>query len=245
MNMLAKVLKNKETVGFIPFQLPEIGAAKTQSKGIADFVVPTLMESQFAVAALIEHKPAEPVLPGDILQNARDKAAQIIAQAEENRALLEQAAQEKAILDANAAFESEVTARVDEIRHQLVETLERISDLAGKITTHAESDMVELALRIAKKIVGREVTIDREIALTLVKVSLSKLHNRSVAEVHLNPDDFAFVEAHREKLDFRGALEIVEDKSISVGGCLIHTETGDVDARLESQFDEIAHGLLN
>jgi len=89
------------------------------------------------------------------------------------------------------------------------------------------------------------VTIDREIALTLVKVSLGKLHNRSIAEVHLNPEDYAFVQAHLEKLDFRGSLELVEDRSISVGGCLIHTETGEIDARIKSQFDEIAYGLLN
>jgi flagellar biosynthesis/type III secretory pathway protein FliH len=244
MNTLARVLKNQQSDGFLPFPVPEIGEAKIPSQG--NFIVPALSESQFAaVAGIVDRRPADPVFGDDIIQNARDEAARIIAQAEENRVLIEQAAQEKAVLDAGAACEAEVAARVAEIRRQLVETLEHLSALAGEITTHAESDMVELALRIAKKIVGREVTIDREIALTLVKVSLSKLHNRSVAEVHLNPEDFAFVNDHREKLDFRGALELVEDRSISIGGCLIHTETGDIDARIESQFDEIAHGLLN
>ena len=120
----------------------------------------------------------------------------------------------------------------------------KIVGLQAKSQTAVGNELVELALDIAKKIVGREVTIDREIALTLVKVSLEKLHNRARAQVHLHPEDFAYVESHREKLDFHGSLEIIEDRSISVGGCLIHTETGDIDARIESQFDEIAHGLL-
>ena len=103
---------------------------------------------------------------------------------------------------------------------------------------------VELALEIAKKVVGREVSLDREIALTLVKVSLKRLNSRAAAQVHLSPDDFAFVDAHREKLDFHGSLEIIEDRSVSPGGCLVRTDTGDIDARIESQFDEISHGLI-
>ena len=99
-------------------------------------------------------------------------------------------------------------------------------------------------LQVADSVGDREVTIDREIAFTLVKVSLGKLHDRAVAEVHLSPEDFTYVQAHREKLDFRGSLDLVEDRSISVGGCLIHTESGDIDARIESQFEEIAHGLM-
>ena len=127
----------------------------------------------------------------------------------------------------------------------LANTIAEVGSLGSEMAASVEHELLELAIQIAKKIVAREVTIDREIALTLVKVSLAKLHNRSIAEVHLNPEDYSFVKNHLDKLDFRGKIDLVEDKSISVGGCLIHTETGDIDARIESQFDEISHGLLN
>jgi flagellar assembly protein FliH len=242
--MLAKVLKKQEAATFMPFSFPEIGEPKSQPKSVNEFVVPRLDEFQFE-EQIIETEPFDSLDAEDILQNARNEAARILAQAEANGEIIEQVAQEKAVHEAKAGFETEVAERVAEIRGQLAETIKEISALSEEITARAENDLVELALQIAKKIVGREVTIDREIALTLVKVSLGKLHNRAVAEVHLNPEDFAFVEAHREKLDFRGSLELVEDRSISVGGCLIHTETGDIDARIKSQFDEIAYGLLN
>jgi flagellar assembly protein FliH len=141
-------------------------------------------------------------------------------------------------------IDSEVSAQMNQMREQLTQTIEQVAGLQAEITAGAEIQLVELALEIAKKIVGREVSIDREIALTLVKVSLKRLNVRASAQVHLNPDDFAFVQAHREKLDFHGSIEIMEDRSVSVGGCLIRTETGDIDARIESQFDEVAHGLL-
>ncbi len=247
-NMLAKVVKNNSVTGLTPFSIPELGVTNSDARNINQFMFP----------AVSDFEPLEAVGEGEdatftnhvpnieeIIQNAQTEATRIIALAEENAANIAAAAQEKAVQEVQAQFDEKVAAGVAEIRQQLAETIEKISALSSEITNRTEGDLVKLALQIAKKVVAREVTIDREIALTLVKVSLGKLHNRSIAEVHLNPEDFVYVQAQREKIDFRGSLELVEDRSISVGGCLIHTETGDIDARIESQFDEIAHGLFS
>lgn len=243
--MSAKVIKCKESVELAPFSIPVVGDANETGRGSGQFVVPPFDPS----LVMVETTPAElapmPATPENIEENARREAARIIAEAERSKELLEQAAFEKAQADAKAAIEIEIESRVAEIREQLVETIEKLANLSSEIVTHVESDLVELAVLIAKKIVRREVTIDREIALTLVRVSLSKLNQRTAAEVHLNPEDLAFINNRLDSIDFRGALTLVEDPSIPLGGCLVHTETGDVDARIESQFDEIAFGLLN
>ncbi len=241
-NMSTRILKN-QSAEIAALTFPEIGTAE-RSESNRKFVFPvfasgeTRQETQAGAASTVE----------DILQNARDEAAAIVAQAEKDREIIEQAAFEKGSLEAKATVETEIAARVEAqanpLREELAGTIEKISALAGEITERAEADVVELAIEIAEKIVEREVSLDREIVCRLVKIALGKLHNRSVAEVRLNPEDFAFVQAQREKLGFRGTLELAEDASISVGGCLIHTETGDIDARIESQFDEIAYGLL-
>lgn len=245
--MLAKVVKSHAVLEFSPFSFPEIGNPESSARTVNEFIVPGLSEIQTPESAEIEVESGVDEFSNleDILQNARDEAAKIIAQAEDHSENIAQAAREKAEQEVAARFAAEVSAQAAEMREKLAETIEQISALSDEITTRLEKDLVKLALQIAKKVVAREVTIDREIAMTLVKVSLGKLHNRSIAEVHLNPEDFTFVQAQREKLDFRGSLDLVEDRSISVGGCLIHTETGDIDARIESQFEEIAHGLFN
>jgi flagellar assembly protein FliH len=241
--MLAKFLKGPENPGFKPYRMPELNGGNPQSGNVDSFTIPEYDDLRYGTN-LVE--PDAIALPSadSILQNARTEAARIVAEAENNRAIIEEAAHDKARHEAETGIDNEVADKVADLRAQLLSTIEEISSLSADVTAQAEKTLVELALQIAKKIVGREVTIDREIALTLVKVSLSKLHNRSIAEVHLNPIDFVFVQTHREKLDFRGSLDLVEDRSISLGGCLIHTETGDIDARIESQFDEISHGLL-
>lgn len=240
--MLAKVVKKQAAVRVSPFSFPQIGEAKFQTKGVDGFVVPEVLE--FSPAENAENEPEIAPPFEDVQQTAREEAARIIAQAEADREMIEQAAYERAVQKARETIDLEVQAKADELRAQLAETIEQISVLSNEIAERSEIELVELALEIARKIVGREVTIDREVALTLVKISLAKLHNRTFAKVHLHPQDFAYLEAHRERVNFHGSLELVEDRSISPGGCLVHTETGDIDARIESQFDEIAHGLL-
>ena len=257
--MLASVLKSSEEIEFMPFSVPEIGEGNPILPGITRFAVPEIGEGSTALSGItpfvlpvLEALPevSTPVAivhgnsPDDLLQNARDEAARIIEQAEENAAIIRQVAEEKGVHEGNQKIESMVAERVSEMRDRLAGTIESISGLSSEITAGSETGMVELALQIAKKIVGREVAVDREIILTVVKTSLAKLHNRSVAIIHLNPEDFAFVDAQRQRIGFRGALELIEDPTISMGGCLVHTETGEIDARIESQFDEIAHGLL-
>lgn len=242
--MLAKVLKSEAASASMPLSIPEIGEPHDAPEGINDYVVPPL-DAIPTGSAHIESVPISYPVIQDIEPQAHDEAAAIVSEAEVHQEMIEASVPENAPTDTTGSIEAEINERVADLRARLAETITKVSSTADRLSADIESELVDLAIRIAKKIVAREVTIDREIALTLVKVSLGRLHNRSAAEVHLNPEDFVYVKAHTDKLDFRGTLNIVEDRSISVGGCLIHTETGDIDARIESQFDEISHGLLD
>lgn len=241
--MSAKVFKKESAaVVFDSFFIPEMATDDLPAETNENFAFAETSDFDSA-PGIAETESLES--PDEILQSAREEAAQIIAQAERDREMIEQAAREKAEQEASAIIENQIAERTGEIRTSFAETLQQLSVLREEISARVETDLVELALEIAKKIVGREVTVDREIALTLVKVSLKKLNSRApFAQIHLSPEDYAFIDARREQIDFRGSLELIEDRSISPGGCLVHTDTGEVDARIESQFEEIAHGLL-
>lgn len=248
--MLAKVVKKESAENLIiPFSIPEVGNGRKDGEGISPFVFSDI-SNNFSAAIKeevnFEAEIEEIAMPNveEILQNARDEAAQIVAEAEEQSAIMAEAARDRLTSEIRSELEAEMNLKVNEIREDFAATIQQVSSLSGEIIAQSETEMVELALEIAKKIVGREVTIDREVALTLVKIALAKLHNRTFAKVLLNPEDFAYIQSHLEKADFHGSIELVEDRSISLGGCLIQTETGEIDARIESQFDEIAYGLL-
>lgn len=265
MNMSAKVVKREAAEKLASLKIFDLGVQGSPKKEWRSFIFPDASvfmkqaerETPKETLAKVFEETAETTaveeterlrMIEEILREARAEADAIIKKAEGYQADVEQAAREKGLQEARLMFEQEVAERVNAevapARETLAQTIARVSALEAEIAAKIETELLEFALEIAKKIVGREVTIDREVALTLVKLSLAKLHNRTFAKIYLNPQDLAFVEAHRERLNFHGSLELTEDNSVSPGGCLVHTETGDIDARIESQFDEIAHGLL-
>jgi flagellar assembly protein FliH len=261
MNMSVKLLKQTNQVKLSPLVIPEIQISETVShgqitiSGFSSITPANLVPEQnqvhqnqhfFPKTGSDENSIQSKIMPlaEEILNEARAEASQILVDAEAKVEQIQQEAREQGLAEANEVINQQVNAQVADLRQNLTVTIEEISKLYAEITSQSEHALVKLALEIAKKIVHREVTVDREIALALTRVTLQKLHQRAIATVHLNPDDLAYVEMHRDKLHFHGTLNLIEDPSISLGSCLIRTETGDVDARIEQQFDEITHGLL-
>ncbi|MEJ7617332.1 MAG: FliH/SctL family protein [Pyrinomonadaceae bacterium] len=198
----------------------------------------------YLVASAVDAEAADAAVAVMSAQRTEERAQQILADALAQAAEIEREARDKGMTEAQAAVAAETAQALAPIRERLTQTLDELAHLRTSIALRAERDLVRLALEIAKKVVHREVTIDHEIALTLARVALSRIHHRAVATIHLHPEDYNFVSLHREKLNGNSSIELVEDRSIGRGGCLVETEMGDVDARIEQQFSEIESGLL-
>ncbi len=111
-----------------------------------------------------------------------------------------------------------------------------------------ERDVVRLALEVARNIVHREVQVDPEIVQTLVRVALSHVAERSPVTVRVHPLDYAFLtEKHpgwvEEAAEGR-QVAIVADKTIERGGCVVQTDCGDIDARIEEEFREVERAFF-
>lgn len=223
--MSARLIKGGQTgaESFILFAMPADGQREATAPAF--------------VAGIAAVKPPTPV-------QAEAEAEQIIARARSLAVTIEKEARENSSRLVAAEVEKEITRAVEPWHLQLSDTLEEIGGLREAITTRSERELVRLAIEIAKKVVHREVTIDNEIVMTLARIGISRMHNRVAATIHLHPDDFAYVTTHRDSLDAGHALELVEDRSIGRGGCLVQTEMGDIDTRIEQQFAEIERAFL-
>lgn len=178
------------------------------------------------------------------LEAAQKEADRLVAEAQDRVAQIEQDAFQKGLLEARAKINEEVDAAASDLREQFVRTLTELESLYPLIATRSERDLVKLALEIARKVVHREVTTDPDIVISLARVALERLHPRAVATVLLHPDDFEYVSAHRQSLSGSNAIEIVADRAVGRGGCIIQSEHGDIDARIEQQFASIERGFF-
>lgn len=135
--------------------------------------------------------------------------------------------------------------RAEALVRRLTETLDELANLRRIVASDAEHDLVRLALAVAKRVVQREVQLDRDLVAALAHVALERLDaGRGPATIKMHPDDIAQV-SPRVGADWdRAAIRLVPDTGVARGGCIVESGNGRVDATLEGQLDEVTHALL-
>jgi flagellar biosynthesis/type III secretory pathway protein FliH len=96
-------------------------------------------------------------------------------------------------------------------------------------------DLVELAMVIAREIVGRELVTDRDHLVATLDEALSLAGDEHPgAVVRMNSDDVAYMkERHGDAL---AGLDVVADPKLAPGGCVIETARAVVDASIEAKM---------
>lgn len=111
-----------------------------------------------------------------------------------------------------------------------------------------EAALVDLAVSVAKRIVGACAEMRREPVLLAVSDCLGYLRDRTRVTLKVNPRDLDSVREHRkdwiEAVEGMGTLSIEADPDLSRGGCVLETDAGDVDARIEERLAMLHSALI-
>ena len=135
-------------------------------------------------------------------------------------------------------------------RNETLQTLQAMASIVKETSTlkksileNAEQQIVQLSLAIAEKVIHLEVTTNREVIRGVLKEAIKNIGDRENMKIRVHPQDFHFMlEIKSDFLQgFDGIKNIVfeEDESIQRGGAIIETLCGEVDARLDQQYNEI------
>jgi flagellar biosynthesis/type III secretory pathway protein FliH len=107
--------------------------------------------------------------------------------------------------------------------------------------------VAELAILIARRIVGAELRHDPSVLMAAIEAGLKQAVGASSVQVELHPDAVPAVEAAwlaRHGQRHRGlAWSFVADPTLPFGGCRLRTEYGLVEAGFEDQLTEVAASL--
>jgi len=141
-------------------------------------------------------------------------------------------------------YQEDIEALSSALRH----IRSSLEDGKRRLEKAAERDLVTLALAVAKKVIDHEVSVTPEVAANVARRAVGLLGERETVELLLNPDDIKLIEAYlpelrKEFADLR-EVQLTPVNSVPRGGCVARTEVGTVDARIESQIDQIAKELL-
>ena len=133
--------------------------------------------------------------------------------------------------------------KVNSVIDSLTRTLKQLENIRQEIYQEVEKEVAQLALSIARKIVCHEVKTTQETITCVAREALSRVNNPTRIKIKLNPEDLQFIKDTRFQFSrlFHNIdnIRFEAEDSIQSGGCLVETDRGDIDARIEKQFQAI------
>lgn len=154
------------------------------------------------------------------------------------------AARQAGYHEGEAAGRAACRKEVEEAARQMAQAVRNALGEKARLRSEAEREVVQISLAIAAKILRREVRIDPGVALGLVKAAMETVSAREIQSVRTTPAMAQHLSAALSKLGIPEGVRVVPDASLELGGLVVETVRGEVDASLETQFEEISRGLL-
>ncbi|WP_150267653.1 FliH/SctL family protein [Paenibacillus tepidiphilus] len=147
-----------------------------------------------------------------------------------------------------AQAEQDMARKLAQMMEEAQNVLQEAYRAKEVIIQEAEPFLVELSCSIAEKIVDKQLTIEPEFTMELIRRNLSRKREQGVISLCVSPAQFAFVNAAREELslavDSQAELQILPDSTVKDQGCVIRSSFGSIDARIDTQLAEIKKELL-
>jgi flagellar biosynthesis/type III secretory pathway protein FliH len=174
-----------------------------------------------------EHQQAALQSEARVAQAAQ-RAEQILAEAEREAEQIRAEAQKQA--DASVAAVT-VQAKKD----------------AAQLLVDTRGDLEQLALGIARKLLGEALQLEPELVGNVVREVLRGVIDAQRVTLHVHPDDLPLLEQKRQQLTREAELDaiaLLPDPGVSRGGCIVESERGLIDGRVETQLETLADALF-
>lgn len=189
---------------------------------------------------------------GVILEQARSEAEEFLRQAETQVEEARQAGFEEGYRE---GVEQGFQAGVD----QLIKNLETLFQNMERELNNAQMELdsqiqglaprlIRLSTQIAEKVVRREVQVDPAMIIDQVEQILKDVSRVKNLAIRVNPANLEIIKANEERfLALTQGIERIDfviDHSLEPGGCVIETDSGGVDASIQTQLEMIQASLL-
>jgi flagellar assembly protein FliH len=214
------------------------------------------------------NEPPPPVeIPEEILEEARAEAARIVADAQSTASTIideahvqsetirqkawqegHQQGQQSARQEVEEQLRREVEAYLDGIRQDMQEIVNAIAEGRQRLWEQQEAEMLQFVLDISRQVIKTEVQQNEDVLMQILRNAMRRVTDKENMRIRVCTSDAPRIKAAREEVmqivDGIRTLEIVDDRRIGPGGCVIETNAGTIDAKIETQLGEIEKTIL-
>lgn len=144
-----------------------------------------------------------------------------------------------------AAGAQQAAQKLEPVLQRLARTVEELAALRRRVRAGAEEDAVRLAVAVAGKILHREITVDSESLLGLIKAAFQRIDAREVHRLRVHPEDAPAIQRAFSSSGFPARFEISPDPALERGAAIFETSRGNLDASISTQLQEIERGFID
>lgn len=123
---------------------------------------------------------------------------------------------------------------------RFAEQMRALEEEIKKVRTDMEKTIAPVALKAAKRIVGKEIELRPEAVSDIIASHLKAVAQHKKVTIWVNKQDFDVVDKKKDELkkhfEALEAFSLRPRDDITPGGCIIETEVGIINATIENQW---------
>jgi len=190
----------------------------------------------------------------NIIEDAKKMYLRIIEEANiEAQKILETANQEREEIHLNSAEQGNAEGyasglaqglnQAEGIIQQAAELKLQLDERSKRIYKEAEIEIMEMVLDIARKVIGEELTQNADVLVSLIKKALDKCAFKEKLSIRVSELDYDYVIDNKDRIviltEGINDLEILCDKALKKGSCIVETQAGEINSGITVQLNEI------
>jgi len=179
-----------------------------------------------------------------IIEEAENEAGRILKKAYEEADKITNSIEEAKLNGYNDGY-NEAKIKYMSLISEAVSIKEDASKKYAQILEDMESDIVEIILNIAKKVLTTEISQNKEVIFNLVKEAIDACKSKNKVLLKLSPNDYDYVISDSKKIDSMidakriESFEVIKDSTLEDGDCIAETPYGNVDTSVRVKLEKI------
>lgn len=178
-----------------------------------------------------------------IIEEANLEAAKIVEAANQEREAIHLNSAEQGNAEGYAEGIAQGLNQAEATIQQAAELKLQLDERSKRMYKEAEIEIMELVLEISRKVIGEELTQNADILISLIKKALDKCTFKERLSIRVSEHDYHYVNNNKDRIvmltEGINDLEIICDKALKIGSCIVETQAGEINSGLSVQLTEI------
>jgi flagellar assembly protein FliH len=143
----------------------------------------------------------------------------------------------------------EYSAQIEEHLAQFGGLIQSMTTMKEQMLGFNESHLVQLMFHMASKIAHQHLEDNNPAIIEIIRNSVTLAQDEEEIVIRVSPQQYEFLEVLKREsnreYDFLKKIKLEPSNDVESGGCVVETNYGEVDARLQQRVEQLWQGLAD